>query len=72
MTKKPNKEKKPKLFEDYLKVVRKKSFPPRDINEEFEMEDYTKIEMLNDLATQIHELNKRVDELTTAPSDESK
>ena len=64
MTKKPNKENKPKLFEDHIKEVQK-TFIDQNIEDYQVSISKSGIEalyiMLNDLTTQIHELNEKMD-----------
>lgn len=52
---------KPKLFEDYSEEVRKTKVLPKNVNYFNAVERDTLVNMLNNLAAQIHELNEKVD-----------
>lgn len=53
---------KPKLFEDYVNKVADLALPiPRDDSDWLSIERTASSEMLDDLATKIHELNEKMD-----------
>lgn len=68
MTKKPNKENKPKLFEDYANEVLGLIIAGKlEVDSGDQVGEAAMISMLNNLATQIHELNEKVNNLTNKP-----